>query len=127
MRGQDEEHGQGVRPQDTQQVGDAEAGGDCLLPGGARRAGVRGPALDHQPSLRLSRQHKPCECQQHTWLQDIGIVWDCSQSSVGVRGQDALCIVQPCLFLCSTAQLKRKAKNITLMPMNCLLRFDPKL
>ena len=58
MRGQDETHGQGVRPEDPEQVGDAEEGGDGLLPGGEGRPRVRGQTVDHQPSLRLPRHHK---------------------------------------------------------------------
>ena len=58
MRGQDETHGQGVRPEDPEQVGDAEEGGDGLLPGGEGRPRVRGQTVDHQPPLRLPRHHK---------------------------------------------------------------------
>ena len=58
MRGQDEEHRQGVRPQDSEQVGDVEAGGDRLLPRGEGRAGVRRQEMDHKPSLCLSRHNK---------------------------------------------------------------------
>ena len=42
-------------------MGDAEAGRDCLLPGGARRAGLRGPEVDHQPPLRLPGPDQPGE------------------------------------------------------------------
>ena len=63
MRRQDEAHGQGVRPEDPEQVGDAEEGGDGLLPGGAGRPRVRGQKVDHQPALRLPRHHKLGECK----------------------------------------------------------------
>ena len=54
LRRQTEEHGPRLRAQDPQQVGDAQAGGDGLLPGGERRARVRRSSLDHKSSLRLS-------------------------------------------------------------------------
>ena len=53
LRGQAEELRPGLRPQDPQQVGDAEESRDGLLPGGARRPRVWRPPLDHQPALRL--------------------------------------------------------------------------
>ena len=68
MRGQDEAHGQGVRPEDPEQVGDAEEGRDSVLPGGAGRSCVRGQAVDHQPPLRLPRHHKLGECKNQTFL-----------------------------------------------------------
>ena len=40
-------------PQDPQQMGDAEAGGDGVLPGGEGRPRVGRPQVDHQPPLRL--------------------------------------------------------------------------
>ena len=58
MCGQDEAHGQGLRPEDPEQVGDAEEGGDCVLPGGEGRSCVWGQTVDHQPTLRLPRYHK---------------------------------------------------------------------
>ena len=63
---EDEAHGQGVRPEDPQQVGDAEEGGDGLLPGGARRPRLWRPAVDHKPSLRFPRQHKLGELKSQT-------------------------------------------------------------
>ena len=63
---EDEAHGQGVRPEDPQQVGDAEEGGDCVLPGGARRPRLWRPAVDHKPSLRFPRQHKLGELKSQT-------------------------------------------------------------
>ena len=58
MCGQNEEHRQGVCPQDSQQVGDVETGGNRLLP---RREGcpcVWRQEVDHKPSLCLSRHYK---------------------------------------------------------------------
>ena len=58
-------------PQDPQQVGDAEAGGDGVLPGGERRLGVRGQEVDHQPSLRLPRHHKLGEWKNQPHIKFI--------------------------------------------------------
>ena len=55
LRGQAEEHGPRLRPQDPQQVGNAQEGGDRVLPGGTRRSRIRRSAMDHQPPFRFSR------------------------------------------------------------------------
>ena len=61
LRRQAEGHRPRLRPQDPEQVGDAEAGGDGVLPGGAGRAGVGRPPLDHQPPLRIPGRDQPGE------------------------------------------------------------------
>ena len=71
MCGQDEAHGQGVRLEDLEQVGDAEAGRDGVLPGGEGRLGVRGQEVDHQPSLRLPRHHKLGEWKNQPHMYKI--------------------------------------------------------
>ncbi len=53
LRRQVKEHGQGLRPQDPQQMGDAQASRNCLLPGGTRCPRFRGSALDHKPPFRV--------------------------------------------------------------------------
>ena len=58
MCGQNEEHRQGVRPEDPEQVGDVEEGGDRLLSRGEGCSGVWRQEVDHKPSLCLSRYYK---------------------------------------------------------------------
>jgi len=53
LRRQVEEHGQGVRPQDPQQMGDAQASRNGVLPGGKRCPRFRGSPVDYKPSFRL--------------------------------------------------------------------------
>ena len=82
MRGQDETHGQGVRPEDPEQVGDAEEGGDGLLPGGARRPRLWRPAVDHKPSLRFPRQHKLGELLPYSTINHAPHQKDAQISSI---------------------------------------------
>ena len=58
MCGEDEEHRQGVRPEDPEQVGDVEESRDCLFSRGEGRPGVRRQEVDHKSSLCLSRYYK---------------------------------------------------------------------
>ena len=53
LRRQVKEHGQSVRPQDPQQMGDAQASRNGVLPGGTRCPRFRRSAVDHEPSFRL--------------------------------------------------------------------------
>ena len=48
-----QERRQGLRPQDTQQMGDAQKGRDGMLPRREGRPRLWGPPVDHQPALCL--------------------------------------------------------------------------
>ena len=58
---QDEEHRQGLRSEDSEQVGNVEESGDSLFSRGERCSGVWRQTLDHQSSLCLSGHHEPSE------------------------------------------------------------------